>query len=134
MHITATGCITTVLIFNEKLVCCLEHFLNHTVIFPTLFSPFHFLKALGCLFMLAYIHRTFSKNPINCLADYQDTWPRDGIMRVEIVSPSRSHTKYEQEEVPFPQSYMKEGVTGRGKLDYVCTGIIITLFKRTSDF
>lgn len=54
------------------------------------------LKALGCLFMLAYIHRTFSKNPINCLADYQDTWPRDGIMRVEIVRPGRTIVKYDE--------------------------------------
>ncbi|XP_030835946.1 membralin-like [Strongylocentrotus purpuratus] len=43
------------------------------------------LKALTALFVLAYIHRTFSRSPINCLAEYRDKWPRDGILRVEIV-------------------------------------------------
>ncbi|XP_071495173.1 membralin-like [Diadema antillarum] len=43
------------------------------------------LKALTALFVLAYIHRTFSRSPINCLADYRDKWPREGILRVEIV-------------------------------------------------
>ena len=44
-----------------------------------------FFQALTALFVLAYIHRTFSRSPINCLADYRDKWPRDGILRVEIV-------------------------------------------------
>ncbi|XP_071800387.1 membralin-like [Asterias amurensis] len=43
------------------------------------------MKALTALFVLAYIHSTFSRTPINCLADYQEVWPRDGILRVEIV-------------------------------------------------
>lgn len=37
------------------------------------------------LFVLAYIHSTFSRTPINCLADYQEVWPRNGILGVEIV-------------------------------------------------
>ncbi|XP_072027387.1 membralin-like [Amphiura filiformis] len=43
------------------------------------------IKALTALFVLAYIHCAFSRTPINCLATYQDQWPREGILRVEIV-------------------------------------------------
>ena len=35
--------------------------------------------------MLGYIHIAFAQTPINCLQNIQSTWPRDGILRVEIV-------------------------------------------------
>lgn len=35
--------------------------------------------------MLIYIHGVFSKRPSNCLNYIQQSWPRDGILRVEII-------------------------------------------------
>ncbi|XP_070564312.1 membralin-like [Ptychodera flava] len=57
--------------------------------FPTnirrLFEFLVLVKALTVLFVLGYIHCAFSRTPINCLAHVQEVWPRDGILRVEIV-------------------------------------------------
>ncbi|XP_076259683.1 membralin isoform X1 [Rhynchophorus ferrugineus] len=50
------------------------------------FIEFVFLvKALAAFFVLVYIHLSFSKTPSTCLNSVRDTWPRDGILRVEIV-------------------------------------------------
>lgn len=37
------------------------------------------------LFILIYIHAVFARGPINCLQHIQKDWPRDGILRVEII-------------------------------------------------
>ncbi|XP_008586243.1 PREDICTED: membralin [Galeopterus variegatus] len=52
--------------------------------FRRLFEFFVLLKALFVLFVLAYIHIVFSRSPINCLEHVRDTWPREGILRVEV--------------------------------------------------
>lgn len=43
------------------------------------------IKAIAAFFVLVYIHTAFSKTPSTCLQHVKDTWPRDGILRVEIV-------------------------------------------------
>ncbi|XP_025830234.1 membralin [Agrilus planipennis] len=43
------------------------------------------LKAVCAFFVLVYIHMTFSKSPATCLDHVKETWPRDGILRVEII-------------------------------------------------
>ncbi|XP_034180223.2 membralin isoform X3 [Osmia lignaria lignaria] len=43
------------------------------------------LKAIAAFFVLAYIHIVFSRTPTNCLEHIRDDWPRDGILRVEIL-------------------------------------------------
>ncbi|XP_012937116.1 uncharacterized protein LOC101851345 isoform X2 [Aplysia californica] len=43
------------------------------------------LKALSVLTILVYIHAVFAKAPMNCLEHVQSSWPRDGILRVEIA-------------------------------------------------
>ncbi|KAK5648777.1 hypothetical protein RI129_003669 [Pyrocoelia pectoralis] len=43
------------------------------------------LKAIGAFFVLVYIHIAFTKTPVTCLDHIKDTWPKDGILRVEIV-------------------------------------------------
>ena len=58
-------------------------------------------QACIVLFVLAYIHIVFARAPIHCLQHVQDTWPRNGILRVEIVknvSPDYTIAKsYEKE-------------------------------------
>jgi hypothetical protein len=43
------------------------------------------LQALAAFFVLAYIHIVFSRSPTNCLEHIKDDWPRQGILRVEIL-------------------------------------------------
>lgn len=45
---------------------------------------FMLILAIGSFGLLSYLH-VFNRNPINCLTTIQDKWPRDGILRVEIV-------------------------------------------------
>ena len=56
------------------------------------------LKALTAFFILVYIHISYSQTPATCLEHLKtEGWPRDGILRVEIMRPG---------EVKIP---MKEG-------------------------
>ena len=48
-----------------------------------------------------YIHVVFARSPINCLQSIQKTWPRNGILRVEIV-------KNASEDYNIFKSYEKE--------------------------
>jgi len=43
------------------------------------------LQAIAAFFVLAYIHVVFSRSPTNCLEHIKDDWPRQGILRVEIL-------------------------------------------------
>ncbi|GBP82602.1 Membralin [Eumeta japonica] len=59
------------------------------------------LKAIAAFFVLAYIHMAFSRTPTTCLNHVKDSWPRDGILRVEILrNPSQDYS--------IEQSYAKE--------------------------
>lgn len=86
-----------------------ELFLVMSCIFKTtdfITSHLHFmlislLQALVVLFMLIYIHIVFARAPINCLQHVQNSWPRNGILRVEIV-------KNASEDYNITQSYEKE--------------------------
>ncbi|XP_037077007.1 membralin-like [Pollicipes pollicipes] len=60
------------------------------------------LVAICSLVMLSYIHVAFSHLPTHCLDHVKADWPRDGILRVEIIrSPGEDYTlakSYEKEE------------------------------------
>ena len=46
------------------------------------------LKALTAFFILVYIHISYSQTPATCLEHLKtEGWPRDGILRVEIMRP-----------------------------------------------
>lgn len=59
------------------------------------------VKAIAAFFVLIYIHVAFSKTPTTCLEHVKDTWPRDGILRVEIL-------KNPSIDYDIEQSYAKE--------------------------
>ena len=42
--------------------------------------------AILSLFVLCHLHVTFIQTPINCLDHIQNEWPRDGILRVQILT------------------------------------------------
>lgn len=43
------------------------------------------MQAITAFFVLVYIHIAFSRTPTMCLEHVRDSWPRDGILRVEIL-------------------------------------------------
>lgn len=68
------------------------------------------LKAITAFFVLAYIHIAFSRSPTTCLDHVKYTWPRDGILRVEILkNPSQDYN--------VEQSYEKENRLKQDKED-----------------
>ncbi|KAG5888806.1 hypothetical protein JTB14_032719 [Gonioctena quinquepunctata] len=68
------------------------------------------IKAIAAFFVLVYIHITFSRSPSTCLAHVKETWPRDGILRVEIVrNPGKDYN--------IEQSYAKEEKLKQGKAE-----------------
>ena len=50
-----------------------------------LFETMILMKAVLCFFMLAYIHLVFARRPVECLGHIKESWPRDGILRVEVI-------------------------------------------------
>ncbi|XP_032069352.1 membralin isoform X2 [Thamnophis elegans] len=80
--------------------------------FRRIFEFFILLKALFVLFILAYIHISFSRSPINCLEHVRDKWPRDGILRVEIQRNSSRNPVFLQfcESERFPGMVIEPAV------------------------
>lgn len=59
------------------------------------------MQAIMAFFVLVYIHVVFSRTPANCLEHVRDDWPRDGILRVEIL-------RNAGEDYSIEKSYAKE--------------------------
>jgi len=57
-------------------------------------------KALFLFTTLSYIHFTFSKYPMDCLDKFQDSWPRDGILQVQIIKDHRSNIPVNELQLP----------------------------------
>ncbi|XP_035793272.1 uncharacterized protein LOC118467184 [Anopheles albimanus] len=74
------------------------------------------LKALAAFFILAYIHVRFSQTPTTCLEHVKNDWPRDGILRVEILSLSQSDldgiksTEMDETDVNVLRNTLKNGM------------------------
>ncbi|XP_018056009.1 PREDICTED: membralin, partial [Atta colombica] len=68
------------------------------------------LQAILAFFVLAYIHIVFSRAPTNCLEHIRDEWPRDGILRVEIL-------RNGGEDYSIEKSYAKEEKLRQEKVD-----------------
>ena len=56
-----------------------------TKTFRRLIEFFVLMLAISSFALLSYLHVVFNRNPVNCLGSIQDKWPRDGVLRVEIV-------------------------------------------------
>ena len=54
-------------------------------LFPGDADPAVRLQAICSLVMLTYIHVAFSHLPNHCLDRVKEDWPREGILRVEII-------------------------------------------------
>lgn len=72
------------------------------------------LKAITAFFVLAYIHIAFSRTPTTCLEHVRNQWPRDGILRVEIV-------RNVGQDYDIEQSYAKEEKLKQEKAEDLAT-------------
>lgn len=79
------------------------------------------LKAITAFFVLAYIHVVFSRSPTNCLEHIRDDWPRDGILRVEIL-------RNGGEDYNIEKSYAKEEKLRQDRLDDI--GSVLGILSR----
>ncbi|XP_011865328.1 PREDICTED: membralin isoform X5 [Vollenhovia emeryi] len=77
------------------------------------------LKAILAFFVLAYIHIVFSRAPTNCLEHIRNEWPRDGILRVEIL-------RNGGEDYSIEKSYAKEEKLRQEKDDFSNALALIT--------
>lgn len=78
------------------------------------------LKALIAFFVLAYIHIAFSRSPTTCLNQVKDSWPRDGILRVEIL-------RNADQDYTLEQSYAREQKLKKDKIDQTTImGMLVT--------
>lgn len=68
---------------------------------------FSFLQSFLSLVLLSYIHVAFVQSPTNCLEHVQDKWPRDGILRVEILK-EKLNGKYTLEKSYLREKKIKE--------------------------
>lgn len=74
------------------------------------------LKAIIAFFILVYIHISYSQTPATCLEHLKtEGWPRDGILRVEILRPGekvpmRDGAEDMSEELTMPRSTHKSGI------------------------
>ena len=59
------------------------------------------VKACLCFLLLVYIHLVYTRHPVQCLEHIAPAWPRDGILRVEIV-------RSPPEDYNIEHSYHKE--------------------------
>jgi hypothetical protein len=80
------------------------------------------LIAFLSLFVLCHLHVTFIRTPINCLDHVQNDWPRDGILRVQILNDphdnnqqivnnnNQSNQKQENSSVDFDLNNINEDI------------------------
>lgn len=75
------------------------------------------LKALTAFFILIYIHISYSQTPATCLEHLKtDGWPRDGIIRVEILRPGDDRVNLKdavedlEEELTMLRNTHKDGL------------------------
>uniref|UniRef100_A0A1B6M4K2 Membralin n=1 Tax=Graphocephala atropunctata TaxID=36148 RepID=A0A1B6M4K2_9HEMI len=71
------------------------------------------LKAMTAFFVLVYIHIAFSRTPTTCLEHVRNSWPRDGILRVEILRGESQTQDYTVEDKTDFTSIFTGGRLGR---------------------
>ena len=87
--------------------------------------------------MLVYIHVAFARNPVHCLEDIKETWPRDGILRVEIMKGApldyNLHQSYEKERKLQMRNRQNDELTalfgvlsGEGYVRYSFRKVVLT--------
>ncbi|MCP9263918.1 Membralin [Dirofilaria immitis] len=65
------------------------------------------LTAIILLFIMVYVHHFFDETDSNCLAPFIDQWPRNGVLRVEVVKNLKKFNAYQDRLLE--KSYGKQG-------------------------
>jgi len=119
-------------------------FVNLTMKYARFFRPktrrliefFALLNALFMLVLLVYIHITFVKSDNGCLDDVGDMWPRNGILRVQVLKNTSlpKHRLYFTQEPFSPSSTILESqhkqVTIKHSLPFTLADLLSVWGKR----
>ncbi|VDK58876.1 unnamed protein product [Anisakis simplex] len=74
-------------LFHAMLVRMALSYTRHVPRFGRRFIEFFVLLiAILLLCLMIYVHIIFNRNDSRCLSDLIDKWPRDGVLRVEVIS------------------------------------------------
>ncbi|XP_074603899.1 membralin [Brevipalpus obovatus] len=85
------------------------------------------LLALLSLLTLSYLHVVFIQRPINCLESVEDSWFRDGILRVEIIdSMQQTVMNHAQDAVKDMETseYKEEGESDENKILLISSSLV----------
>lgn len=85
------------------------------------------LSALLSLLTLSYLHVVFIQRPINCLESVEDSWFRDGILRVEIVDSTQqtimNHAQGVEKEMETSE-YKEESESDGNKIFLISSSLV----------
>jgi hypothetical protein len=58
--------------------------------------------------LLVYLHLVFNQKPVTCLSHLHDTWPRQGVLRVELFfePPPEGYNLQKSYEKEFQNDYL----------------------------
>ncbi|TMS35422.1 hypothetical protein L596_002830 [Steinernema carpocapsae] len=60
--------------------------------------------AIFLLLSLVYVHVVVSRHPANCFDHIRDTWPREGVLRIEVINNLKEVRLQEELSRTFPQN------------------------------
>lgn len=63
------------------------------------------LQALLALGLFIFIHMVFVREPVDCLSHVHDIWPKNGILRVEIIKNSSNDYTLNESYRKFEESF-----------------------------
>uniref|UniRef100_A0A915Q755 Membralin n=1 Tax=Setaria digitata TaxID=48799 RepID=A0A915Q755_9BILA len=94
-------------LFHAMLVRVAISYNRHVPVLGKRFIEFSFLvTALVLLSVMVYVHHFFDETDSNCLAPFIDQWPRDGVLRVEVVRNLKKFNAYQDRLLE--KSYAKQ--------------------------
>ncbi|EJW82959.1 hypothetical protein WUBG_06130, partial [Wuchereria bancrofti] len=83
-------------LFHAMLVRVAISYNRHVPVFGKRFIEFSSLvTAIVLLSVMIYVHHFFDETESNCLAPFVDQWPRNGVLRVEVVRNLKKFNTYQ---------------------------------------
>lgn len=59
---------------------------------------------------MVYVHVGFSGTSAECLAGLSDTWPKDGILRVEVSPYNSTHPEWLESNQPYANTTLADNL------------------------
>uniref|UniRef100_A0A8R1TJI2 Membralin n=1 Tax=Onchocerca volvulus TaxID=6282 RepID=A0A8R1TJI2_ONCVO len=83
-------------LFHAMLVRVAINYNRHVPVLGKRFIEFSsLLMAIVLLSLMFYVHHFFDETDSNCLAPFMDQWPRNGVLRVEVIRNLKKFNAYQ---------------------------------------